>query len=245
MALFGKKQNDDDAVDEVLSSVTLADTEYREELRDIGREHFKDIIEEQTDHLEKEVDSMMERVTADVRMYATKRIDALIGRLNAEVTNQLNDRISEYNRVSAESQELVAQSLARNAQMVHEKFQQMSVNMQQVVANQEVMMATVFQDSKTQASAIQAEQTKILDQLRQSELATRQQAEDLAQSLRKTVTDQASSLQAIYQENMATVEAKPRPLCCKTCRLLRVSSRSSTSSSLLFLMIRSRTKKPW
>lgn len=207
MGLFSNKKSEDDAVDEALSSVTLADSEYREELRDIGREHFKDIIEEQTDHLEQEVDSMMERVSADVKAYATKRIDALMGRLNADITNQLNDRITEYNRVSAESQELVAQSLARNAQMVHEKFQQMSVAMQQAVANQEVMMATVFQESKTQASAIQAEQSKILEQLRQSEATTRDQNEQLTQSLQKAVNDQATKLDAIYQENMATVEA--------------------------------------
>lgn len=207
MGLFSNKKSEDDAVDEALSSVTLADSEYREELRDIGREHFKDIIEEQTDHLEQEVDSMMERVSADVKAYATKRIDALMGRLNADITNQLNDRITEYNRVSAESQELVAQSLARNAQMVHEKFQQMSVAMQQAVANQEVIMATVFQESKTQASAIQAEQSKILEQLRQSEATTRDQNEQLTQSLQKAVNDQATKLDAIYQENMATVEA--------------------------------------
>ncbi len=207
MGLFSKSQADDDAVVEELSENTLVNPEYREELKKIGREHFKDLIEDQSENLEQEVDSMMERVTADVKVYATKRIDALIGRLNAEVTNQLNDRISEYNRVSAESQELVAQSLARNAQMVHEKFQQMSVSMQQVVANQEVMMATVFQDSKTQASAIQAEQSKILEQLRQTEAATRGQADELNQSLKKTVTDQAAKLDAIYQENLATVES--------------------------------------
>lgn len=207
MGLFSKNQADNDAAAEELSEEALADPGYREELRKIGREHFTDIIEEQSDHLEKEVDAMMERVTADIKVYATKRIDALIGRLNAGVTNQLNDRITEYNRVSAESQELVAQSLARNAQMVHEKFQQLSINMQQVVANQEVMMATVFQDSKNQASAIQTEQSKILDQLRKSEETTLQQAEELTRSLKSTVTNQATKLEAVYQENISAVEA--------------------------------------
>ncbi len=207
MTLFGKKQSDDDAVDEAVSSVTLADSQYREELKKIGREHFKEIIDEQAGHLQQEIDTMMERVTADVKVYTGKRIDDLVGRINAEITNQLNERISEYNRVSAEAQDLVAQSLANNAQMVHEKYQQLSTSMQQVVANQEVMMATVFQDSKTQAAAIQTEQAKILEQLKQSEERTRKEAEELSNALKQTVSGQAEKLEAVYQENMATVEA--------------------------------------
>ncbi len=206
MGLFSNKQGDDEAEGKALSSDVLADTQYREELQKLGREQFKEIIAEQADHLEKEIDAMMQRVTADVKVHTARRVDMLIGRLNAEVTNQMNERLREYNRVSAESQELVAKSLTQNAQMVHEKYQQLAMSMQQVVANQEVMMATVFQDSKTQVAAIQAEQTRIVDQLKQSKEQTKRQADELAESLRQTVTEQATKLNTIYQENLATVE---------------------------------------
>lgn len=205
MSLFGKDSSDDVTKDGV-SAVVLVDAQYREELKNIGREQFKKIIDQQTENLDKEMDEMMERVTVDLKIYINKRVDVLMGRLNADVTNQLNDRITEYNRVSSESQELVAQSLARNAQLVHEKYQQLSLNLQQAIANQEVMMATMFQDSKTQAASVQAEQTKILEQLKRTEAQTREEAELLTKDLRSSVSDQAVKLGAVFEENMAAVE---------------------------------------
>lgn len=205
MGLFQKGTAEDAANGDAAAS-TLMNAQYVEELRTIGRERIKELIDKQAENLGSEVESMIQNVASDVKSYAGKRVDALMGRLNAEITNQLNDRINEYNRVSAESQELVAQSLAGNAQIVHEKFQQLSMSMQQVVANQEVMMATVFQENKTQASAIQAEQSKILDQLRHSEASTRQQADELSRSLSNMISEQAAKLDSVYQENISAVE---------------------------------------
>lgn len=206
MALFGKKKTAARSEDEITSDTVLADPKYREELREAGREQFKKLIDKQANHLEQEVDKMLERVATDLKVHAGRKVDALIGRLNAEITNQLNERMREYNRVSGEAQELVAQSLSRNAQMVHEKYQQLSINLQRAVADQEVMMATVFQDSKTQVANIQSEQTKILEQLRLSEEKTRREAEELSKELRETVTEQAKKLQTVYDENMSSVE---------------------------------------
>src|SRR5690554_4141255 len=137
MGLFSRKQTDNRSAEEVDDTGVLSDPKYREELREAGRQQFKKLIDEQSGHLEKEVDTMLEKVAVDLKTHTGRRIDALMGRLNAEVTNQLNDRLKEYNQVSGEAQELVAQSLSRNAQMVHEKYQQLSLNMQRSVADQE------------------------------------------------------------------------------------------------------------
>lgn len=206
MGLFSSKKSSTPAGDDSDAFDVLADKQYREELREVGRQQFRRIIVAQAAHMEHEVDIMLQRVTADLKIHTARRVDALVGRLNAEVTNQINERIKEYNQVSGESQELVAQSLSRNAQMVHEKYQELSTSLQRAIANQEVMMATVFQDSKTQVSAIQSEQAKVLEQLRESEAATRREAEELTENLRQTVTAQASKLDAVYQENIASVE---------------------------------------
>lgn len=207
MGLFRKQQHDTSSDEGTDSAAVLADKAYKEELQALGREQFKQMIEKQSVHLEAEIDGMMQQVAADVKVHAARRVDALIGRLNAEVTNQLNERMREYNRVSGEAQELVAQSLSRNAQMVHEKYQQLSLDLQRAIANQEVMMATVFQDSKTQVSLIQSEQVKLLEQLRASEAATRKEAEALTAELRQAVSGQAAKLGEIYQQNLAGVEA--------------------------------------
>jgi hypothetical protein len=206
MGLFSSKKQAPASNDDVTADDVLVDAKYREELRALGREKFKETIAKQSDYLQKQIDEMMEQVAADAKLHVTRKVDALMGRLNAEVTNQLNERLREYSRVSGEAQELVAQSLSRNAQMVHEKFQQLSLDLQRTVANQEVMMATVFQDSKTQVSAIQSEQSKILDQLRASEEATRRETEELTRALRQTIDDQSVRLGEVYKENIEGVE---------------------------------------
>src|SRR5690606_29865907 len=74
------------------------------------------------------------------------------------------------------------------------------------VANQDVQMATVFQDSKTHMAAIQSEQTKTLEQLRASEEAARRESEELAKELRQRISEQANRLEHVYKENIDTVE---------------------------------------
>src|SRR5690606_36488958 len=179
------------------------------ELRRVGREQFKELISEQAASLEREVGTMMQRVTNDMKVYTTRRVDELIGLLNADITNQLNERMREYNRVSGEAQELVAQSLSRNAQTLHEKYQELSLDLQRVVANQEVAMTTAFQDNKAKIESVEAEQAKLLEQLRESEAATRREVEELTSELRKGVAAQAEKLDKAYQENIDTV-AKTR-----------------------------------
>lgn len=206
MGLFGKKQQTS-STDEATTADVLIDATYRKELQALGRDQFTAIIAKQNEYLEKEIATIMEHVAGDVKNQVARKVDMLMGRLNAEVTNQLNDRMREFNRVSGESQELVAQSLSRNAQMVHEKYQQLSLDLQRTVANQEVVMAAIFQDSKTQLAAAQSEQSKILEQLRADGEKTRRDAEELNHTLRETVQGQAEKLSEVYQANMDGVES--------------------------------------
>lgn len=205
MGLFkakGDSASDDDAV----AADLLADSIYLEELRELGRTQLKELIASQSGRLESELGAITEQVATDIKEHATARVDALVERLDTELTGQINDRMREFNQVTGEAQELVAQSLSRNAQMVHEKFQQLSLDLQRTIASQEVMMATVFQDNKTQVAAIQAQQEKVLEELKTSEETTQREAEALTQALRQTVSGQAAKLGEIYQQNMESVE---------------------------------------
>src|SRR5690606_2990552 len=121
-------------------------------------------------------------------------------RVNNEISNQLKEQMSEYNRVSSEAQELVIQSLSRNAQAVHEKYQQMATNLQQVVANQEVMMVGVFQDNRSRVSAVQSEQDKALEQLHESVSAAKRQSDEVVERLRHESEEQSRTLGEIYQQ---------------------------------------------
>jgi ATP-dependent Clp protease ATP-binding subunit ClpA len=108
--------------------------------------------------------------------------------------------MTEYSRVSGEAQELVIQSLSRNAQAVHEKYQDMAANLQQVVANQEVMMVGVFQDNQSRVAAVQSEQEQALEQLKHGMAEVKQQSEAAVQQLRQQSDEQSRMLGEIYQQ---------------------------------------------
>lgn len=207
MGLFSKKSAQPTPDDESAAADVLLDEQYREELRQLGRQQLKDMIESQAPNLEQTISAMTRQISDDLQAQLTRQVDSMMSRLNDEITTQLNDRLREHDNAVAESRDLVTQSLSRNAQMIHEKYQQLSINLQRVVADQEVMMATVFQDSRTLVSSSQAELSKLLDQLRTNEQTANQQAAQLTESLRQTVGSQSTRLNTVYQENLNRVAA--------------------------------------
>lgn len=178
------------------------DDAYREELRQMGRDHFKKLLESNSVDLKSEVDATMEQLTGSLRRHMASQLDLAITRVNGEISRQLKETMSEYNRVSSEAQELVIQSLSRNAQSVHEKYQQMSANLQEVVANQEVMMVGVFQDNQSRVSTIQAEQDRAMSELRDSISRSRQQSEEITKSIQASADEQSHKIDEIYRENI-------------------------------------------
>lgn len=212
MGLFKRKKQQSTAqqlpTEEDVAEVAqeLFDEQYREDLRQVGRDHFRKLIDDQSERLGREIDETMRQVSIDLREYLQKQLEITISRVNKDITEQLNERISDFTRVSGEAQELVTQSLSRNAQLVYEKYQKMATNLQQIVASQEVMMVTVFQDNKTNVSNAQAEQTKMLESIRQSAAMARQQSDQLGQVLRQNASTQAMKLGEIYRDSIDNVQ---------------------------------------
>ncbi len=174
--------------------------QYREELRAMGREHFKKNLSDNSSDLKQDVDAILEQLTGTLRRHMASQLDLAITRVNNDISNQLKEQMIEYNRVSSEAQELVIQSLSRNAQVVHEKYQQMSSNLQQVVANQEVMMVGVFQDNQSRVAAVQSEQDKALEQLKSSIAEAKRQSDEAVQQLKHNAEEQSRMLNEIYQQ---------------------------------------------
>ena len=204
MGLFKKRKKQSAEPADVVEQVF--DAQYRDELRKLGKDHFKHLIETKTGDLKGDIDVILEQLTGTLRRHMASQLDLAITRVNNEISNQLKEQMNEFNRVSRESQDLVVQSLSRNAQSVHEKYQQMSSGLQQVVASQEVMMVGVFQENKNRVSAVQAEQEKALETINQSAQRVSQRADQLSSDLEKNVTDQASRLANVYQQNLARLE---------------------------------------
>lgn len=189
------------------TAAALFDQQYRDELRQIGREHFKQLIDSSSVDLKRNVDTSVKQISYDLKYYMKRQLDITISTVNAEITSQLNQRVAEFSRQATEAQDLAAQSLNRNAQAVHERYQQLSATLQQTVAGQEVMMITVFQESKTRADAAQAEQDKAIAILNHSAVSSRQKSEQLHQMMQQNISDQSTQLAQVYQESLAQVSS--------------------------------------
>ncbi len=200
MGLFKKKQHKPKKAEPVAVAEQVFDEQYREELRKLGREHFKKLPEDNPAGIKQDVDAVLTQLTGALRRHMATQLDLAITRVNTDISNGLKEQMTEYNRVSGEAQELVIQSLSRNAQAVHEKYQDMAANLQQVVANQEVMMVGVFQDNQSRVAAVQSEQEQALEQLKHGMAEVKQQSEAAVQQLRQQSDEQSRMLGEIYQQ---------------------------------------------
>lgn len=212
MGLFSNKHDDDaarqpDAQDAVDAATAIFDDDYRKELQKIGRDHFKKILSDSTASLSHDVDTMMQQVAQDMRQQIAHQLDATIASMNNEITHQMNDRITEFNRIASEAQDVVTQSLNHNAQLVYEKYQQLSANLQQALSSQEVQMITVFQENKAQVTASQEEQHATLQELQKTVQASRERIDRLNDALEHAINDQSKRLGDIYTQNLERVDA--------------------------------------
>lgn len=208
MGLFQGKQSakQPSAADEQAAAVaTVFDDTFRDELRQYGRDYFKQMIEDNAASFKHDLDGTITQITTDVKEYTTKQLDATMAGINTALTQRLSERMTESDRINQEAQDSVVQSLNRNAQALHEKYQQLSQMLQQTVSSQEATMITVFEENKARMSATQASQADILQSLQASAHESQQQAHQLSASLKTTVADQESALVEVYKETMARI----------------------------------------
>lgn len=197
MGLF-KKKRQVKKLEPVEVAEQVFDEQYREELRQLGRDHFKKLLVDNSAGIKQDVDAVLAQLTATLRRHMASQLDLAITRVNNDISNSIKEQMIEYNRVSGEAQELVVQSLSRNAQAVHEKYQQMSSNLQQVVASQEVMMVGVFQDNQSRVATIQSEQDKLLAELRTNMEEAKRQSDEAMRQLKQSSEEQLRTLQELY-----------------------------------------------
>jgi hypothetical protein len=209
MGLFQSKQSKKTSpVDEVSDVVdTVFDEQYREELRTSGRAYFKKTMEENVAIVKQDLDVTIVHVGDELKNYMTTRLDTTIAHVDAELVKRLDERLAEYDRITKDAQDLAVQSLNRNAQALHEKYQQLSQSLQQTIASQEAMMIATFEENKARITVTEDAQEKALQSLEDTAETSQQQSEQLNAALQKNITDQESKLATVYQENIERVTA--------------------------------------
>lgn len=181
--------------------------QFQEELRQLGREHFKELLTESTAGVKKGADDAVRQISYDLRDYMRRQLDATVAHINTDITEQLSDRLKKFDAVAAESREAMVRSLNHDTQTLSEKYQQLSASLQQAVAQQEVMMIGIFQDYQSRLSTAQEEQDAALSALKKGTESARQHSEHLEKELHQSIEQQKTELEKVYKENLARVQA--------------------------------------
>ena len=203
MGLFQHK-HDDAVLDEV---VGVFDEQYRDELRQQGRDYMEKVVDEHVATLTKDLQTAAADITTELKTHMTKQLDATISHMNTELSKHLQERLKENDRVMQDAQDLVVQSLNRSAQALHAKYQELGLTLQQTVASQEAMMIGVLEENKVQMSTTQTAQAAVLKTLQETAKVSQDQSCQLYKTLEKTATEQATELQRVYKDNTTSLVA--------------------------------------
>lgn len=192
---------------EVAEVLSALEHQLADEIRNLGGRRFTSIINQSAEQFQKELDTTVSQLNSDLKLYMTRRIDLVVNRINAELSRQLNERLSEYDRQTKDAQEMAVQSLNRNAQALHDKYQQLSQSLHQVVADQESMMITVFEENKARFNEAQNSQQATLRSLEENVGATQDEFNQLISKLKNMAHEQESAMNQILRDNTDRLNA--------------------------------------
>lgn len=208
MGLFQHKQAAA-APDELAPEVF--DEQFLKELRDSARQQVERAVRDHASTLSTQLDSAVADMTTSLKEQLAKQLEAAMTRVNSDLSQHLQERLADYDRLTQDAQDQAVQSLNRNAQALHTKYQQLSMTLQQTIASQEAMMIGVFEENKVQMSTTQTAQAAALKTLSETAAAAQEEAEQLRANLDQTIAEQAKAQDAAMQslqQSVAALEAQ-------------------------------------
>jgi hypothetical protein len=211
MGLFHKQKSQNGLSDEEAAELEghFLDENFREELRNHGRLYFEKVINENSALFKQDLDTTIVQINAELKDHVTGRLDASITQINAElkehITKQLDDQFSQYGKVLKDAQDAALQSLSGSAQAVQEEHQKLSTALQKSIANQSVMVNSVFQENMAVMTSAKDAQAKTLQSLTDSAAAVQEQYQQLSTTLQENIAKQEGALMSAFEGNMARV----------------------------------------
>ncbi|HEU0266613.1 MAG TPA: hypothetical protein VFQ70_03225 [Candidatus Saccharimonadaceae bacterium] len=178
---------------------------YLEELRAAGRQYFHKVLEENTTRFKQEIDDTIAHVSIDLKEYLSAKLDDVSSHINDELAAKLEERLQKYDQIVGDAQDQAVQSLNRNAQAVHEKYDQLAQTLQQTVSGQEAMMIGVFEENKARMMKTEERQDQALTDINTAAGDVEKRVEAIAAAFQKTVDQQQTTLKAIIDEGNTKV----------------------------------------
>jgi len=211
MGLFQHKQTQKKSPKEqaIDTEEHFFDEYFREELRNHGRWYFEKVIKEDGDLFKKDLDGTIAQVKVDLKEHLTKELDDTIAQVNAylkeHVTKQLDEQLSAYSKALKDAQDEALESLKGSAEDLKKQHEELSTTLQKSVANQEVMLNTLFQENMNRMTAMKDAQDVALQSLNRSAQELEEQHKKLSSTLEENVAKQEEVLVSEFEGNMAQI----------------------------------------
>lgn len=208
MGLF--KQTKKSPIDEAIERAErVFDESFRLELRNHGRMYFEKIIHEDAKLFKQDLDAITTQITVELKDHVIKQLDTTISQITLElkdhVTRQLDSEFAEYSGTMKDAQETLMQSQQRNAEALEQQHDRLTTTLQKSIANQSVMLESVFQENMARMSSMKDAQETALKTMNDSVRGLEEQRKQLGETLQATVAKQEVLLVDAFQENMAHI----------------------------------------
>lgn len=209
MGLFKSKhksQTDDGGTE---AERRFFDENFREELRNHGRLYFEKVISENGVLFKEDLDATITQLTIGIKEHVVTQLDATIAEINVELKDhaekQLDAQYLEYTKAMKGAEDVTLQSLTTSAQTLQQQHEQLSATLQKSIANQGVMLSSMFQENMAQMTSMKAAQAAAVQSLASSAQAMQEQYQQLTATLQKNVTAQEEVLIKGFETNMAQI----------------------------------------
>lgn len=211
MGLFQKKQQPTakPVADEAASEDHFFDEYFREELRNRGRWYFEKIITENGSLFKEDLDATVDQIDNELKQHVTTKLDEAIRQINADlkehVTQQIDTQFAEYSQTMTAAQNTALTTMTKSAESLQAQHQQLSESLKKHIADQNAILHSAYEESKSQVATMNDSQRVALEWLKSSVQAMQEQYQQLGVVLQKSVAAQQQMILDAFQKNMAAI----------------------------------------
>lgn len=211
MGLFQHKNGAKNSSNEdiIAAEEHFFDEYFREELRNHGRWYFEKVINENGELFKRDLEETIKQVNIELKEHVTAQLDAAIAQVNTElkehVTAQLEAQFEDYSKTLKQAQDDALGTVVESTKKLQSQHEQLSAALEKNVADQQALLHNVFDENKTQITAMREAQDAALKWLNQSAQALHDQYQTISSTLQKNVADQQELLVRNFEDNMAQI----------------------------------------
>jgi len=185
------------------------DEYYREELRNHGRWYFEKIITENGKLFKVDLEATLKALNDGLHDQVTNQFEKTLAKLGDDLSShaleQLDHEIEEYGKRMKEAQDAALQSMTKGIETILAQQQELSDVVQKTISDEKAQVASLFEESKTQISAVKDAQNAALQQLLTSVHTLEDRQRQLGDTLEKTIESEKTTRLAAFDKNMAQV----------------------------------------